>query len=154
MMSDNQTDRHPFGHEITREELIRRFDGCRQWEERLRQIILLAKALPPLPAGLKNEQSALAGCENRVWLGFRRQEDGTLHFYADSDGRIVKGLLAIVLTEVEGRTPAQLTGHDPLALFDILGLRDELSVSRADGLAAIAGRINDIIGRAARGQGN
>ncbi|WP_413726684.1 cysteine desulfurase sulfur acceptor subunit CsdE [Sodalis sp. RH16] len=144
-MNEPITDRHPFGHAISSEEIRARFAGCRQWEERLRQIILLAKALPELPEALKTPETALSGCENRVWLGHVRQEDGSLHFYAASDGRIVKGLLAIVLTAVEGKTPAQLAGQDPLAPFDDLGLRTELSVSRAGGLAAIAGRINAIV---------
>lgn len=135
---------HPFGHDITAAELARRFAPCRQWEERLRQIILLAKALPALPDALKTPDNLLTGCENRVWLGHQRLADGTLHFYADSDGRIVKGLLAVALTGVEGLTPEALARLDPLALFDSLGLRAELSVSRAGGLAAIAGRIKAI----------
>jgi len=150
-MSKPTTDRHRFGHAISaeyaisEEEVTRRFAGCRQWEDRMRQIILLAKALPELPEALKTPETALMGCENRVWLGHRRLEDGSLHFYAASDGRIVKGLLVIVLTWVEGKTPEQLSGQDPLAPFDALGLRAELSVSRAGGLAAIAGRINAIV---------
>jgi cysteine desulfuration protein SufE len=138
-------DSHPFGRDIDGNELMQRFAGCQRWEDRLRQIIMLAKMLPALPEPLKTSATLLTGCENRVWLGHRQLSDGTLHFYADSDGRIVKGLLAVVLTGVEGKTPAQLSGKDPLALFDTLGLRAELSVSRAGGLAAIAGRIRAIV---------
>lgn len=144
-MNETVTDQHPFGREMTVEELVRRFAGCRQWEDRLRQIVSLAKALPDLPAELKNDATALTGCENRVWLGHRLMDNGHLHFYAASDGRIVKGLLAIILTMVEDKTPAQLAGGDPLAIFDALGLRAELSVSRASGLAAIAARIKAIV---------
>jgi cysteine desulfuration protein SufE len=146
VMNETLTDQHPFGREIIVEELVRRFADCRQWEDRLRQIVLLAKALPELPTELKNDTTALTGCENRVWLGHRQQDNGHLHFYAASDGRIVKGLLAIILTIVEDKTPSQLAGGDPLAIFDILGLRSELSVSRASGLAAIDERINTIAG--------
>ncbi|NDL65534.1 cysteine desulfurase sulfur acceptor subunit CsdE [Acerihabitans arboris] len=144
-MTETLTGDHPFGRELDMRELARRFAGCRQWEDRLRQIIMLAKALPALPEALKTPESLLTGCENRVWLGYQRLSDGTLHFFADSDGRIVKGLLAIVLAGVEGKTPQQLYLRDPLAPFDDLGLRAELSVSRASGLAAIAGRINAIV---------
>ncbi|WP_410013694.1 cysteine desulfurase sulfur acceptor subunit CsdE [Sodalis sp. C49] len=143
-MTEHQAGSHPFGGEIAMRELTQRFAGCRTWEDRLRQIILLAKALPPLPDTLKTPATILTGCENRVWLGHQRLRDGTLHFYADSDGRIVKGLLAVVLAGSEGQTPEQLSHRDPLAPFDDLGLRAELSVSRAGGLAAIAGRINAI----------
>ncbi|PPS64887.1 hypothetical protein CRX72_02885 [Pantoea sp. BRM17] len=60
----------------------------------------------------------LSGCENRVWLSSQQLPDGTLHFYGDSEGRIVRGLLAVLLTATEGKTPAQLLAQDPLALFD------------------------------------
>lgn len=97
------------------------------------------------PAGkVKSEDIALTGCENQVWLGYQRQEDGTLHFYGDSDGRIVRGLLAVLLTAVEGKTADQLLKEDPLALFDALGLRAQLSASRSSGLAALAARVRAI----------
>ncbi|MEL4886673.1 cysteine desulfurase sulfur acceptor subunit CsdE [Pectobacterium betavasculorum] len=135
---------HPFGHHITVADLLTRFDACRAWEDRYRQLILLAKSLPALPDALKTEDISLSGCENRVWLGYQRQEDGRLHFYGDSDGRIVRGLLAVLLTAAEGKTPETLLQQDPLALFDTLGLRVQLSASRSSGLAALAARIKDI----------
>ena len=83
--------------------MIATFSTLKQWEDRYRQLIMLAKRLPPLPEALRSEEIALSGCENRVWLGHQLQEDGTLHFYGDSEGRIVRGLLAVLLTEVEGK---------------------------------------------------
>ncbi|GAB7216729.1 cysteine desulfurase sulfur acceptor subunit CsdE [Dickeya oryzae] len=135
---------HPFGTDIDEAALIARFSACRSWEERYRQLILLSKTLPSLPEAYRQEQIELSGCENRVWLGYQRQTDGTLHFYGDSDGRIVRGLLAIILTAVEGKKAHTLRQNDPLALFDTLGLRTELSASRAGGLAALANRIQEI----------
>ncbi|WP_225087134.1 cysteine desulfurase sulfur acceptor subunit CsdE [Pectobacterium colocasium] len=143
---------HPFGHHTTVADLLARFDACRAWEDRYRQLILLAKALPTLPEVLKTDEISLSGCENRVWLGYQRQEDGRLHFYGDSDGRIVRGLLAVLLTAVEGKTPETLLQHDPLALFDMLGLRAQLSASRSSGLAALAARIRDIAEHEAAGK--
>ncbi|ULR32127.1 cysteine desulfurase sulfur acceptor subunit CsdE [Dickeya fangzhongdai] len=142
MMTD--ATRHPFGTEIDEAALTARFDACRSWEERYRQLILLSKSLPSLPDARRQEHIELSGCENRVWLGYQRRADGALHFYGDSDGRIVRGLLAILLTAVEGKTAQMLQQQDPLALFDRLGLRAELSASRAGGLAALASRIHDI----------
>ncbi|KHN61489.1 cysteine desulfurase sulfur acceptor subunit CsdE [Dickeya fangzhongdai] len=142
MMTDST--RHPFGTEIDEAALTACFDACRSWEERYRQLILLSKSLPSLPDALRQEHIELSGCENRVWLGYQRRADGALHFYGDSDGRIVRGLLAILLTAVEGKTAQMLQQQDPLALFDRLGLRAELSASRAGGLAALASRIHDI----------
>ncbi|RLM25908.1 cysteine desulfurase, sulfur acceptor subunit CsdE [Brenneria alni] len=141
---------HPFGQQISAADLKTRFDACRSWEERYRQLILLAKQLPSLPETLKSAEVALPGCENQVWLGYQRQDDGTLHFYGDSDGRIVRGLLVVLLTATEGKTADELLRDDPLALFDTLGLRAQLSASRASGLAALAARIQAIAAQASR----
>nr|SAY44808.1 Sulfur acceptor protein CsdE [Serratia marcescens] len=138
---------HPFGREITAEALIATFSTLKQWEDRYRQLIMLAKRLPPLPEALRSEEIALSGCENRVWLGHQLLEDGTLHFYGDSEGRIVRGLLAVLLTEVEGKTPQQIAALDPLALFDRLALRAQLSATRASGLAALAAAVKAIAAR-------
>lgn len=129
---------HPFGSTITVQTLRATFASLQQWEDKYRQLIMLGKQLPALPADLKREDIEIAGCENRVWLGHSRQPDGTLHFYGDSEGRIVRGLLAVLLTAVEGKTAQQLLTQDPLALFDELGLRNQLSASRSSGLAALA----------------
>lgn len=129
---------HPFGSEITRDALLLQFSTFHQWEDRYRQLILLGKKLPALAAELKSSELELSGCENRVWLGHQRLADGRLHFYGDSEGRIVRGLLAVLLVAVEGQTPLQLQQQDPLALFDQLGLRDQLSASRSAGLQALA----------------
>lgn len=129
---------HPFGHEITVASLTEKFASFRQWEDRYRHLILLAKSLPPLDTALKIPENELSGCENRVWLGAEKSENGTMHFYGDSEGRIVKGLLAVLLTAVEGKTPDEILKRDPLALFDVLGLREQLSTSRTSGLNALA----------------
>ncbi|MEY4475464.1 MAG: cysteine desulfurase, sulfur acceptor subunit CsdE [Pseudomonadota bacterium] len=129
---------HPFGHDITAATLLETFSLHQQWEDRYRQLILLAKQLPPLPESLRQNELELTGCENRVWLGHQSLPDGSLHFYGDSEGRIVRGLLAVILTAVEGKTPQQILKEDPLSLFEQLGLRQQLSTSRASGLQALA----------------
>ncbi|ARD40456.1 cysteine desulfurase sulfur acceptor subunit CsdE [Edwardsiella ictaluri] len=129
---------HPFGRQITAQTLCQRFAGLTQWEDRYRQIIMLARELPPLDDTLRCPQAELAGCENRVWLDGEQLEDGTLHLYGDSEGRIVKGLLAILLTAIEGKTPAQVLESDPLALFGELNIMAQLSASRSSGLQALA----------------
>ncbi|AIR63743.1 cysteine desulfurase sulfur acceptor subunit CsdE [Cedecea neteri] len=132
---------HPFGTEINAEMLRATFEAQRQWEDKYRQLILLGKKLPALPEALKTERIEISGCENRVWLGHERLPDGTLHFYGDSEGRIVRGLLAVLLTAVEGKTARQLLENDPLSLFDDLGLRHQLSASRSSGLTALAAAV-------------
>lgn len=135
---------HPFGREITAGALIEKFTALKQWEDRYRQLIMLAKQLPPLPEALRAAEMELSGCENRVWLGHQLQTDGTLHFYGDSEGRIVRGLLAVLLTAVEGKTPQQIAAMDPLGLFDRLALRAQLSATRASGLEALAAAVKAI----------
>lgn len=137
---------HPFGTQITSASLLKQFATFKQWEDRYRQLILLGKQLPALPDALKTSSIELSGCENRVWLGYQRADDGRLHFYGDSEGRIVRGLLAVLLTAVEGKTQSELLQDDPLQLFNLLGLKDQLSSSRSAGLQALA----DAVIRAAK----
>ncbi len=95
---------HPFGHEITRSFA----------ERKICSISAVGRPIPPVnpvgeisatAGGLKECRNELSGCENSVWLGAEKSENGTLHFYGDSEGRIVKGLLAVLLTAIEGKTP-------------------------------------------------
>ncbi len=129
---------HPFGHTITAQGLTDTFARFQQWEDRYRQLIQLSRQLPALPEELKCAEIELSGCENRVWLSSQQLPDGTLHFYGDSEGRIVRGLLAVLLTATEGKTPAQLLAQWLNAPVDTLGLRAKLSASRSSGLQALA----------------
>ncbi|WP_407439341.1 cysteine desulfurase sulfur acceptor subunit CsdE [Lelliottia sp.] len=128
---------HPFGSVITEETLRQTFVPLTQWEDKYRQLIMLGKQLPPLSDALKAQAKEIAGCENRVWLG-AAASGNELHFFGDSEGRIVRGLLAVLLTAVEGKSADHLLKNDPLALFDELGLRSQLSASRSQGLAALS----------------
>ena len=127
---------HPFGTVITPEALRQQFAALSQWEDKYRQLILLGKKLPSLTDELKAQAQEIPGCENRVWLGYTLEANGALHFFGDSEGRIVRGLLAVLLTAVEGKQPAEILAAEPL--FDELGLRGQLSASRSQGLAALS----------------
>ncbi len=122
---------HPFGTTITDATLRQIFAPLNQWEDKYRQLILLGKKLPTLTDECKAQAHEIAGCENRVWLGYEEDAEGRLHFFGDSEGRIVRGLLAVLLTAVEGKTRAGILAQDPLALFDELGLRGQLSARAA-----------------------
>lgn len=131
---------HLFGTAVTDATLRQTFLPLTQWEDKYRQLILLGKKLPALSDELKAQAREIAGCENRVWLGYQ-VVDGRLHFFGDSEGRIVRGLLAVLLTAVEGKSAAELLAQDPLALFDELGLRAQLSASRSQGLSALSAAV-------------
>ena len=130
-MTNPQFAGHPFGTTVTAETLRNTFAPLTQWEDKYRQLIMLGKQLPALPDELKAQAKEIAGCENRVWLGYTVAENGKMHFFGDSEGRIVRGLLAVLLT-------AELQAQSPLALFDELGLRAQLSASRSQGLNALS----------------
>lgn len=143
-MTHSLTPAHPFGTDIRAADLQAIFAPLQQWEDRYRQLILLGKLLPSLPENLRTTQAEIRGCENRVWLDYLSLPEGKLHFYGDSEGRIVRGLLAILLTAVEGKTALELHDADPLALFEQLGLSAQLSASRIDGLTAMVQRVKEI----------
>jgi cysteine desulfuration protein SufE len=133
---------HPFGTVITEETLKQTFAPLSQWEDKYRQLILLGKQLPTLSDELKAQAKEIPGCENRVWLGVSVTGE-KLHFFGDSEGRIVRGLLAVLLTAIEGKSAAELLTRSPLALFDELGLRAQLSASRGQGLIALSEAVQD-----------
>lgn len=138
---------HPFGSEIDKQQLLALFIPLQHWEERFRTLIQLSKRLPPLKDELKCAENELSNCENRVWLDYQVLEDGKLHFYGDSEGRIVKGLLAILLTEIEGKTANELINMQLTDLFQQLGIWQQLSSSRKNGLTSLMNKVLDIANR-------
>lgn len=135
---------HPFGYEITLAILLEDFQKSKAWEDKYRQLIQLSRKLPTLPDELKTTEKEIKGCENRVWLGVELNNDGKYHVYGDSDGRIVKGLLTIILTAVENKTAQEIADIDMLAIFDQLGLANQISQSRTDGVNAIIARLKSL----------
>ena len=99
---------HPFGTTITDATLRQIFAPLNQWEDKYRQLILLGKKLPTLTDERKAQAHEIAGCENRVWLGYEEDAEGRLHFFGDSEGRIVRGLLANVCHIFPDRSRSRL----------------------------------------------
>ncbi|EMJ5970727.1 TPA: cysteine desulfurase sulfur acceptor subunit CsdE [Proteus mirabilis] len=141
-MSNNT--QHPFGHDITLDGLFQDFQKSKSWEDKYRQLIQLSRKLPALPDELKTTENEIKGCENRVWLGVELNNDGKYHIYGDSDGRIVKGLLAVILTTVENKTAQEIANIDILAIFEQIGLANQISQSRTDGVNAIIARLTSL----------
>lgn len=133
----------PFGREISADEIVATMQNFTGWEDRYRQVILWGKLLPTMPDALKSQQVSVAGCESQVWLvGHERQ--GVWSFCADSDARIVRGLIALVLAAYNGKTYAQIQVFDVDAYFEKIGLIAHLSPSRGNGLKAIVDKIKNI----------
>ena len=133
----------PFGTEITSEDIVQTMQQFKGWEDRYRQVIQWGKKLPVMPEEMKSEQVTVSGCESLVWL-VSQQEEGVWHFCADSDARIVRGLIALVMAAFEGKTSQQIQDFDVDGYFEQLGLITHLSPSRGNGLKAIIDKVKEI----------
>ena len=102
--------------------------------------MLMGKELPAFDETLKREESQVAGCESQVWLVASWHQDQLL-LAASSDAKIVKGLIAIVLAAFNGKSHRQVLEFDMPSYLDQLGLMDQLSPSRGNGIKAIINRI-------------
>jgi cysteine desulfuration protein SufE len=124
------------------------FDALDEWDDRYRLLIDLGRALPAMDPALKTEATRVRGCASQVWLFPTRDGDGDearLHFAADSDAAIVKGLVALVLMGVQDRTPAEIDVTAVKARLDGLGLAKHLSSNRTQGLASMLARIGELV---------
>ena len=103
-------------------------------DDRYRLLIDLGRALEPMPDALKTDATLVRGCSAAVWVYPMARDDGTLHFLADSNAAITKGIIALVLLTVQDGKPADILAtsiEDALAPFD---LRNQLSSNRTQGI--------------------
>ena len=103
-------------------------------DDRYRLLIDLGRALEPMPDALKTDASLVRGCSASVWLYPIRREDGRLHFLADSNAAITKGIVALVLLTVQDRTPEEILAADIEGALDPFDLRNQLSSNRTQGI--------------------
>lgn len=118
-------------------------------DERYRLLIDLGRALEPMPEALKTDATLVRGCSAKVWVYPTRTENGALHFLADSNAAITKGIIALVLLTVQDRMPADVAGFDiegALAPFD---LKRQLSSNRTQGLPNMIALIHETAARLA-----
>ena len=130
---------------LSQQDLTKLFLQQHNWQDRYRQLIVLAKQLPPMPEDLKTDENQVNGCENRVWLTYQKQNDNTFIFQGDSEGRIVKGLLAILIIIANHKTAKEIAAIDFQSLLNQLKITDELSQSRLQGLTKLIERIQSIV---------
>ncbi len=118
-------------------------------DDRYRLLIDLGRALEPMPDALKTDATLVRGCSASVWLYPVPLPDGRLHFLADSNAAITKGIVALVLLAVQDRRPAEILGADiegALAPFD---LKNQLSSNRTQGIPNMIALIRETAGRLA-----
>ena len=119
------------------------FEAFDDWDDRYRLLIELGRTLEPMPDALKTDATRVRGCASQVWLYPTRSGD-TLHFMADSDAAIVKGLVALVLLLVQDQPAAAVNVADIRTRLDQLGLAKHLSSNRTQGLASMIARIGEL----------
>ncbi len=103
-------------------------------EDRYRLLIELGRSLEPMPDALKTDATKVRGCSASVWVYPTRTDDGRLHFLADSNAAITKGVVALVLAVVQDRPPAAIAEMDVAAALAPFELARELSSNRTQGI--------------------
>lgn len=119
----------------TQQELIDEFAMFSDWQDRYEHLIELGKELPLIAPENKTDDNLVRGCQSRVWLHAAPQ-NGLIHFTADSDAMITKGIVALLVRVFNDRTPQEIIGAST-EFIDQIGLRAHLSPNRANGLSAM-----------------
>ena len=126
------------------DEIIEEFSGLDDWMDKYQLLIDLGNEQEPLEEKYKTEQNLIDGCQSRVWLvadyveesGDRSQESGVIHFRAESDALIVKGIVALLIRVLSDHTPQEILDAD-LYFIEEIGLKEHLSPTRSNGLVAM-----------------
>lgn len=126
----------------TQDEIIDEFEGLTDWMDRYAYIIDLGNTLPEFPEAEKTPQNLIEGCQSRVWITAHLNDDGTIHFQADSDAMIVKGIVALLMRVLDNHTPDEILNAD-LYFIDKIGLKEHLSPTRSNGLVAMVKQIHN-----------
>lgn len=117
----------------TEKEIAEDFALFDSWEEKYQYIIELGQKLPQLNEMYKTEDYRIKGCQSSVWLhAFKK--DGLIYFEADSDSTFIKGEIALLLAVLNARMPDEIV-NAALSFIDVIGLRQHIAQTRANGLA-------------------
>ena len=130
--------------------IIDEFAVYDEWLDKYEYLIDLGREVPLAEEADKTDANLIDGCQSRVWLASSSDAEGRLHFRADSDAIITKGIISLLIRVFEGQKPADILAAE-LYFIDAIGLKENLSPTRAGGLAAMIKRIREIA--AASGEG-
>lgn len=127
------------------DEIIENFTLLDEWDDRYRYVIELGRTLTPLPEAAHVDTNKVQGCASQVWLLTHVKSNGAsgpiLTFEGDSDAHIVRGLIAILFALYSGKSAQDILAIDALATFDRIGLRENLTPQRSNGLRSMVERI-------------
>ena len=121
------------------EEIIDEFEMFDDWMDRYEYLILLGKSLPIIDEQFKVEENTIKGCQSKVWL-YSELKGDKIHYTADSDAILTKGLVALLLRVFTNQTPQNIIAADT-AFIDKIGLKEHLSPTRANGLVSMLKQI-------------
>jgi len=116
-------------------------------DDRYRLLIELGRELEPMPEALKTDATLVRGCSASVWVYPTRTEDGRLHFLADSNAAITKGIIALVLLTVQDRMPAEIGAADIEGALGPFELTRQLSSNRTQGIPNMIALIRETAAR-------
>ena len=131
--------------EETKQEIIDSFSMYDEWLDKYEYLIELGKNLEAYPEDKKTDEHLIKGCQSRVWLDAEIR-DGKLWFAADSDAIITKGIISLLISVYSGRTPAEISADD-FSFIEAIGLKENLSPTRANGLVSMISTIRQIAGK-------
>lgn len=125
---------------MTVEELIDNFSFLDGWEEKYQYVIDLGHKLEPLDEKYKTDDWKIKGCQSQVWL-VPQIQNGVFHFKGDSDAILVKGIISIVLLIYNDKTADEIKNIDVTKIFVKLGLEENLTPSRRNGMLSMVEKI-------------
>ena len=128
--------------EEKKQSIVEDFSLYEEWLDKYEYLIELGKTLAPFPEKKKTEDRLIKGCQSRVWLD-SELKDGKLYFMADSDAIITRGIISLLVSVYSGRTPVEIAGDD-FGFVQEIGLKENLSPTRANGLVSMIERIKQI----------
>ena len=117
------------------EGIVEDFSMYDEWLDKYEYLIELGKGLAPYPEEKKTDDRLIKGCQSRVWLDWK-MEEGRLLFSADSDAIITRGIISLLISVYSGRTPEEIAADD-FSFLDRIGLKENLSPTRANGLVSM-----------------
>ncbi|MBQ6688268.1 MAG: SufE family protein [Bacteroidales bacterium] len=122
--------------------VIDEFSMYEEWLDKYEYLIELGKSLKDYPESSKVDNNLIKGCQSRVWLDYEIK-DGRIVFNADSDAIITKGIISLLIGIYSDRTPEEILSSD-FSVVEKIGLKENLSPTRANGLVSMIARIKDI----------
>ncbi len=117
------------------EDIIGEFSLFDEWLDKYDYLIELSDTLPAIAEEHRTEEYVIKGCQSRVWVD-ARMDDGKVYYSADSDAIITKGIIALLIRVMNGRTPQEILALE-LYFIDAIGLGENLSPTRSNGLVAM-----------------